>query len=132
VLVCATAASLGDSYCALAWGNRSTAQADVSSTAAVLNASHGGALDEREHALAAWARKVVADPNATESDDVDALRGVGLSEREIFEATVFIAFRLAFSTVNHAASVEPDRQLADAAPSEVRQVVGFGRRAART
>jgi hypothetical protein len=50
-----------------------------------------------------------------------------LSEREIFEATVFVALRLAFSTVNDALGVRPDWQVADAVPPEVRRAVTFGR-----
>jgi len=127
VLVCATAASLGDSYCALAWGKRLAAAADPASAAAVLQAAQGPGLTARDVALAAWARKVVSDPNATTRDDVDGLRAAGLSEQEIFEATTFIAFRLAFSTVNDALGARPDWQLAAAAPPEVRNAVAFGR-----
>jgi hypothetical protein len=56
-----------------------------------------------------------------------ALREVGPGEREIFEATLFIAFRLAFSTVNDALGARPDRQLAEQAPAELRAAVDCGR-----
>ena len=69
----------------------------------------------------------VADPNATTRSDVDALRKVGMSDREIFEATLFVAFREAFSTVNDALGVNPDRQLAEQVPAEVRAAVAYGR-----
>ncbi|HSV50668.1 MAG TPA: hypothetical protein VLJ57_01025, partial [Burkholderiaceae bacterium] len=58
---------------------------------------------------------------------VDTLRAAGLSDQEIFEATVFVAFRMAFSTVNDALGVEPDAQVAEAAPPEVREAVTYGR-----
>jgi hypothetical protein len=70
----------------------------------------------------------VRDPNATTSADVDRLRGAGLSDGEIFDATAFVALRLAFSTVNDALGALPDVQLADAAPPSVREAVDFGRR----
>lgn len=54
------------------------------------------ALTTREAPLRRWADKVVEDPNGTSPAQVDALRAKGLSEREIFEATVCVAFRLAF------------------------------------
>ena len=73
------------------------------------------------------ARKVVDDPNATTRADVAQLRDAGLGDREIFEATAFIAFRLAFSTVNDALGAALDRQLADAAPDPVRAAVKWGR-----
>jgi uncharacterized peroxidase-related enzyme len=127
VLVCATAGELGDSYCALAWGKKLAAAADAALAAAVLRDAPCDALSLREQALSAWARQVVQDPNATTSVDVGALRDAGLSEREIFEATTFVAFRLAFSTINDALGVRPDWQLAASAPVEVSEAVRFGR-----
>jgi uncharacterized peroxidase-related enzyme len=127
VLVCATAASLGDSYCALAWGKRLADASDPSTAAAVLQAAQSPAMTARDRALSDWARKVSSDPNATTREDVEALRTAGLSEQEIFEATVFVAFRLAFSTVNDALGARPDWQLAAAAPPGVRNAVTFGR-----
>jgi len=85
------------------------------------------ALSEREQALAAWTRQLVDDPNATTAEDVTRLRAVGLGDKEIFEATTFAAFRLAFSTVNDALGAEPDRQLMDAAPDPIREAVRYGR-----
>lgn len=127
VMVCATAAQRGDSYCSLAWGKALAAQAGAAAAAAVLADAPNDALSEREQALARWARKVVADPNGASAQDLDALRAAGLSEAEMFEATVFIAFRLAFSTVNDALGAEPDWQLAQSVPAEVRAAVVYGR-----
>jgi uncharacterized peroxidase-related enzyme len=127
VIVCATAASLGDSYCALAWGKKLAGAADASAAAAVLYGVENAGLTPRDRALSVWARKVAGNPNATTPQDVDALRTAGLSEREIFEATAFVAFRLAFSTINDALGVNPDWQLAAAAPAEVNNAVTFGR-----
>jgi hypothetical protein len=56
-----------------------------------------------------------------------ALRSAGLDDRTIFEATAFIAFRLAFSTVNDALGANPDWQLVGTAPPEVRSAVTYGR-----
>lgn len=127
VIVCATAASLGDSYCALAWGKKLAAAADPSAAAAVLQGVENTGLTARDLALSVWARKVARNPNGTTPQDVEALRAAGYSEREIFEATAFVAFRLAFSTINDALGVSPDWQLAAAAPAEVNQAVTFGR-----
>jgi uncharacterized peroxidase-related enzyme len=127
VIVCATAASLGDSYCALAWGKKLATATDASAAAAVLEGLDSDGLTMRDQALSAWARKVARNPNATTPEDVEQLRAAGFSEREIFEATAFVAFRLAFSTVNDALGVRPDWQLAAAAPLEVNRAVTFGR-----
>ncbi|WP_279580724.1 carboxymuconolactone decarboxylase family protein [Fodinicola feengrottensis] len=86
-------------------------------------------LSDREAALSRWCRQVVRDPNVTTDGDVDLLRQAGLSDREIFEATAWIAFRLAFSTLNAALGAVPDRQLAELTPPRVRAAVTFGRSA---
>jgi alkylhydroperoxidase family enzyme len=128
VLVCGMAGGLGDSYCALAWGKKLADATDEATAAAVLAGKGTSGLSKREAALAAWARRVAVDPNATTAADVEALRAAGLGEREIVEATLFIAFRIAFSTVNDALGARPDWQLAAAAPQGVREAVSFGRK----
>jgi len=130
VMVCAAASELGDAYCSLAWGGTLAKEAGAAVAAAVIGNGVEGALTERDRALAAWARKVVANPNATTAADIDHLRKAGLSDREIFEATLFVAFRLAFSTVNDALGVNPDRKLVEKLPAEVRAAVTYGRAAA--
>jgi len=131
VMVTAMASQLGDSYCSLAWGPKLASLSDAETAARLLANEPAPALSERERALAAWTRQLVDDPNATTADDVTRLRAVGLGDKEIFEATTFIAFRLAFSTVNDALGAEPDRQLMDAAPDPIREVVRYGRPPAR-
>ena len=127
VLVAATVSARGDAYCSFAWGPRLAALTDAETAANVLSGRPAPALAERETALAEWARKVVRDPNGTTSDDVARLRTVGLTDREIFEATAYIPFRLALATINDALGATPDRQLADAAPPPIRDAVTFGR-----
>jgi uncharacterized peroxidase-related enzyme len=132
VLVTATAAERNDSYCSLAWGTRLAKLSDDATAAQIITGAPAPALSEREAALADWARQVVRDPNATTEGDLASLREVGLGDQEIFEATAFVAFRLAFSAINDALGAAPDKQLADAAPAEVRAAVGFGRSRAPT
>jgi uncharacterized peroxidase-related enzyme len=127
VLVTATASERADSYCALAWGKRLAGLANGATAVAVITGAAEPSLSLRENALADWARAVVTDPNATTAQDVERLRTSGLTDQEIFEATVFVAFRLAFSTVDNALGAEPDWQLVQAAPEGVRDAVSFGR-----
>ncbi|MEU4678495.1 hypothetical protein [Micromonospora sp. NPDC023737] len=126
VMVTATAAARGDAYCALAWGSRLAELSDEATAARVLQGVDSD-LSDREVALAGWSRQVVHDPNATTEADLDRLRDAGLSEQEIFEATTWIAFRLAFSTINDALGARPDAQLAERAPKLVREAVTYGR-----
>ena len=127
ILVSATVSERGDSYCSLAWGAKLAALSDDATAGQVLAGEPASELSEREAALADWARSVVRDPNATTPADVERLRRLGLGDREILEATAFIAFRLAFSVVNDALGAAPDKQLADAAPAAVRAAVDYGR-----
>ena len=127
VLVASTAATLSDSYCSLAWGPRLAELSDDVTAAQILSGDPAPGLSDREAALAAWARQVVRDPNSTTSDHVARLHDFGLGDREIFEATALVAFRLAFLTVNDALGAAPDRQLADAAPDPIRAAVSYGR-----
>jgi uncharacterized peroxidase-related enzyme len=127
LIVCATAGTLGDSYCSLAWGSRLAGLAGPGLAAGVLRGTDSAELTVRERALLRWVQQVVRDPNLATLQQVDELRVAGLSDREIFEATVFTALRLAFSTVNDALGARPDAQLAAAVPPEVRAAVTYGR-----
>ena len=126
ILVTAAASALGDSYCSLAWGRKLGNVAGGAIAAGVLNASDGG-LTDQEKAMAGWARKVARDPNATTPSDIQALRDSGLDDGQIFAITAFIALRLAFSTINDSLGAQPDAQLAQSVPREVREAVTYGR-----
>ena len=77
--------------------------------------------------MAAWARKVARDPNATTPADIQALRDSGLDDGQVFAITAFVALRLAFSTINDSLGAQPDAQLAQSLPSQVREAVTYGR-----
>ena len=86
ILVTACAATLGDSYCALAWGNRLAAEAGAEIAAGVLRGDDDR-MDPAERVLAHWARRVARDPNHIEAHDVDALRAAGFDDAQIFAIT---------------------------------------------
>jgi uncharacterized peroxidase-related enzyme len=131
ILVTAAASALGDSYCSLAWGGKLGKAADAAVAAGVLTGTDAG-LTDQEQAIAAWARQVARDPNATTDADIQALRDAGLEDGQIFAVTAFVALRLAFSTINDALGAEPDGQLVQSLPSEVRAAVTYGRPVAQT
>jgi uncharacterized peroxidase-related enzyme len=126
ILVAACASTLGDSYCSIAWGKKLADEAGASTAASVLSGGAEG-LTDGERAMAAWARKVARDPNSTTAADVEALRAVGFSDAQVFAITVFVALRLAFSTVNDALGAAPDPQLFASAPEQVAATVTYGR-----
>jgi uncharacterized peroxidase-related enzyme len=129
ILVTAAASALGDSYCSLAWGAKLGKASHAAVAAGVLNGSDAE-LTDQEKAMAAWARKVATDPNATTPADIQALRDSGLDDGQIFAVTAFVALRLAFSTINDSLGAQPDAQLALSVPQEVREAVTYGRPAA--
>lgn len=126
ILVTATASALGDSYCSLAWGMKLSTEAEPAVAASVLSGDDAQ-LTEAEAAMAAWARKVVRDPNGTTQADVQELRDAGYTDEQIFAITVFVALRMAFSTVNDALGSTPDHELGDIVPADVQGVVTYGR-----
>ncbi|AKU14832.1 carboxymuconolactone decarboxylase family protein [Luteipulveratus mongoliensis] len=127
VLVCATVSTMRDSYCSYGWGEKLNALAGADLTAAIIAGGLPEELSARERAIAIWSRRVVADANGTSQKEVDALRDAGFEDREIVEATMFIGWRIAFSTVNDALGAGPDVQLAERVPAQVRDAVTFGR-----
>jgi uncharacterized peroxidase-related enzyme len=126
ILVAACASALGDSYCSLAWGTKLAARADAHLAAGVLRGDDS-ALTEAERAMAAWARRVTRDPNGTSTEDVQELRDAGFSDADIFAMTVYVALRVALSTVNDALGARPDAEYRTLAPAPVRDAVTFGR-----
>lgn len=126
VLVTATASTLGDSYCSMAWGGKLAGATDPDLAAGVID-GRDSELSEQEKAMAVWARKVVKDPNATTAADVQAFRDTGLDDGQIFAVTAFVALRLAFSSINDALGAQPDAQLVESLPKEVVEAVTFGR-----
>jgi len=126
ILVTACAATLGDSYCSLAWGGKLAKVSDPQFTADVLR-GEDSSLDPTERALANWARAVAHDPNRTTVDDVQALRDAGFDDDQIFAITTFIALRVAFSTVNDALGARPDAELVATLAPVISNAVTYGR-----
>lgn len=127
VLVSATAATIGNSGCALAWGNRLSNAAGVETAIAVLRGEDAPSMSARDTALARWARKVAGDPASTSEADIRELRDLGLTDAEIHAITIYIGARVAFSVVNDALGVPLDRRVVETYAPEVVDTVGFGR-----
>lgn len=127
LLACTAARVLGDSYCSLAWGTKLAGMRGAAAVAEVLRGVDPPESTAREVALRRWVEQIVRDPNGANATQVENLRTAGLSDREIFEATVHVAFRLAFSAVNDALGAQPDHQLVTAAPAAIRAAVTYGR-----
>ena len=126
ILVTATASTLGDSYCSIAWGDKLAKESDAETAASVLRADDEH-LTEAERVMARWARKVTRDANGTDQADIDTLRGAGFTDRQIFAMTAYVALRIAFSTVNDALGAVPDAIYRTKSPIAVLEAVTWGR-----
>jgi uncharacterized peroxidase-related enzyme len=126
ILVTACASTLGDSYCSLAWGTKLASRSDAETAAGVLRGVDDR-LSPQEQAMAQWARKVARDPNRIAPEDVQAMRDAGYSDAQVFGITVYVALRMAFSTVNDALGARPDSALRSSAPTMVLDAVDYGR-----
>ena len=126
LLVTTAATTMGDAYCALAFGYK---LANVAGQEAAVRAVTGddAGLDAADRALVRWTRRVVLDPSGTVAEDVHELRSAGFDDRQVMAITLFVALRQAFSTVNDALGGEPDALLLERVPDAVRQAVTFGR-----
>lgn len=113
------ATAMGDSYCPLAWGNKLGNETTPDLAASVLLGTHE-LLDDRSRVIADWSRKVAAGA-ATTTEDIARLCDVGFANAEIVRLTMFIALRVAFSTVNGALGARPEQDYVDHVPDAVRE-----------
>ena len=110
----------GDTYCQLAWGDR-LADATTPEAAASLLGGSTALLDDRGRAVADWARKVAAAPGSITADDVDELLRRGFDRAQVLRLTLFVALRVAFSTVNLGLGARPEEEYVELVAPEVRE-----------
>jgi uncharacterized peroxidase-related enzyme len=72
---------------------------------------HHAALTVRERALCEFAEKVTRTPSAIRRDDVDRLRGAGLSDRDILDLVQIIAYFNYINRVADALGVDPEPEM---------------------
>ena len=107
------------SYCTLAHGSvlmdRGFLEPDV--VRAVLSDHRAAGLDEVEVAVMDLAAKVVDDATAVEQTDIDRLRSLGLSDRDILDVVLAAAVRCFFSKVLDALAAAPDAKYDELDPA---------------
>jgi uncharacterized peroxidase-related enzyme len=110
----AAARSLRSSYCALAHGTilrerfYSTAQ-----LTAIADDHTAAGLPPADAAVMSFAEKVAGDADAITAADVEALRGHGLTDPEIFDVAAAAAARAFFSKMMDGLGAEPDAAYAE-------------------
>jgi uncharacterized peroxidase-related enzyme len=123
----AAARRLRSSYCSLAHGKILAEQflASEQVRAAVVDHRTAG-LDEVDVAVMDLADKVAADATSVTADDVERLRGLGLTDAEIFDVVAAAALRCFFSKTLDGLGVQPDAAYAELEPG-LRDALTVGR-----
>jgi len=87
----------------------------------------GGSLEATDGAVVAFARKLARDAAAISEHDVEALRGVGLSDNDVVDVVFAVAARCFFATVLDGVGVNADHQLGAAFDPHVADQLSVGR-----
>jgi uncharacterized peroxidase-related enzyme len=82
---------------------------------AIMRNFRDAGLDDVEVAIMGFAERVALHAYRVTSEDVEALRGHGLSDAEIFDVALAAALRCFFSKVLDSMGAEPDEVYADSA-----------------
>jgi uncharacterized peroxidase-related enzyme len=121
------AKQLRSTYCSLAHGSvleeRFLAAEDVTRIAQGLASD---VLDETETLVVEFASKVAEDATSIDEADIDRLRQVGLSDRDIFDVVLAVAARSFFTKVLDATGTLADVEYNEMDP-ELRQALTVGR-----
>lgn len=118
----AAARKLRSSYCSLAHGKVLADRFYAAETVAALPQG----LDEADAAVMALAEKIVVDATSVTQDDVDRLRGLGLSDAEILDVVLAAAARCFFSKTLDALGIQPDAAY-QKLPAALREPLTVGR-----
>jgi uncharacterized peroxidase-related enzyme len=125
----AAATAIRSSYCSLVHGNILAAGYYPAETVASI-AGDGdevaGALDPADAAVVRFARKVAEEAEQITPEDVGELRGLGLSDADVFNVILAAAARCFFSKVLDATGTQPDAALHDLS-DQLRAALTVGR-----
>ena len=124
----AAARRLGSSYCALAHGAVLRDRFyDAPGVHKIALDHHNADLAPADVAIMDFAGKAAGDASTITADDVNALRGHGLGDTEIFHVVLAVAARCFFTTALDALGTEPDAQYRASIEPELREVLTVGR-----
>jgi uncharacterized peroxidase-related enzyme len=128
----AAARRLRSSYCTLAHGSVLLDKfMDGATVRSVVEDYAAAGLTPAEVAVMDLADKVATDATAVTAQDVERLRGFGLTDAEILDVVLAAAARCFFSKTLDALGVAPDAKYRDLEP-ELRETLTVGRAIAET
>jgi len=121
----AAAQRLGSSYCSLAHGKLLAERFDQDVVSIATDRANAG-LDEVDLAVMAFAEQIVDDTGAIAEDDLQRLRDLGLTDRDILDVVLAATVRCFFAKTLDALGTLPDASFAEL-PDELREVLVVGR-----
>ena len=123
----AAAKALTSSYCMLAHGSLMLREiCSVDALKAIVVQADDAPISPAEQAIMRFAVQIARDATSVTADDIDELRGLGLSDAEIFDVASAAAIRCFFSKMLDALGALPDRAYAEIEP-ELRESLMVGR-----
>lgn len=129
LITLAAARTLRSSYCTTAHGKILAERFyDQRTVAALMDDHHAAGLDEVDAAVMDFAERVAKDPTSITAADVQALRELGLSERDILDTVLAVAARAFFATVVETFAAGPDPEMMAALEPALRDALLVGRR----
>jgi uncharacterized peroxidase-related enzyme len=123
----AAARALRNSYCLLAHTrNLAGLHQDDDRLGAIVTDHRRAGLEPVDVAVMSFADKLTRDPSAVTAEDVDGLRGHGLSDEEVLDVVLIVALRNFFTRVLDGVGAQADRALGDQL-AELADVLVVGR-----
>jgi uncharacterized peroxidase-related enzyme len=117
----AAARALRSSYCSLAHGSVLANKVfDPMAVTSIMTGQPDTPLDPREHAMMAFAEKVVLNAERITSTDIEILRSHSYSDEEIFDFAAAAAARCFFSKLLDALGVQADSTFNELDPALLR------------
>jgi uncharacterized peroxidase-related enzyme len=123
----AVATGIRSSYCSLVHGGiLAGSYYQAGQVVSIAAGEAGDGLDAADAAVIRFARKVAAEAEQITQEDVDELRGLGLSDDDVFSVIAAAAARCFFSKVLDATGTLPDAALRGM-PDQLRSALTVGR-----
>lgn len=125
----AAARALRSDCCSVAHGKFLTRFYDEDTVRQILIDPHQAGLEAVDVALMSFAEKVARAPASVTGGDIERLKELGLSDRDIFDLVLAVGARCFFATVIEAVGVTPEADLADTLDPDLLEVLLVGRSA---
>lgn len=124
----AAARTLKSTCCAIAHGKMLRDNFYSAAEVVEIAQDHQSArLDELDQAIMDFAEKAAGQPAAVTEADVQSLRSLGLSDREIFDVALAVAARAFFATLIESLGTSPESPMVEALEPELLAALTVGR-----